>query len=245
MYSFGVVIEFFMDNDLLGMEEFEMKNTAIIAMLFLLIISTPTLAFQENKSVNHQSQVANNGSKQPVDQKDTKKSFIQKMISSEVKRGQDITLDIGAGLVFCLVASHDPAIEGWDIRIFPKGGSKHNYAWQLNPPYRGYNAADLSVSYNFTAKDVIQQNPRKLRFPLSELDAKKAEELVETLLSAEGPQFDEAERVMENMPSGNAVFNAIDSKLGKSGPENGERGRIEWLKFELTVSLPCSVADKK
>jgi hypothetical protein len=228
----------------LGIEVFEMKSTAVIAILFILIICSPTLAFQEGKSVNPQLQAINIGSKQPPDQKDTKKCFVQKMIPSEVKRGQDITFDIGGGLVFCLVASHDPAIEGWDIRIFPKGGSKHNYAWQLNPPYRGYNATDLSVSYNFTAKDVIQHNPRKLRFPLNEPDAKKAEELVETLLSTIGPQFDEAERVMENMPSGNAVLNIIDAKLGKSGPENGERGRIEWLKFELAITLPCSVADR-
>jgi hypothetical protein len=225
------------------MEEFEMKSTAIVAILFLLIIYSPTLAFQENKSVNPRSPDTNNVPKQSADKKDAKKCFVQKMIAGEVKRGQDITLDIGGGLVFCLVASHDPAIEGWDIRIFPKGGSKHNYAWQLNPPYRGYNAADLSVSYSFTAKDVIQQNPRKLRFPLNEPDAKKAEELVEALLSTTGPQFDDAERARENMPSGNAVFNIIDAKLGKSGLENGERGRIEWLKFELTITLPYGGAD--
>jgi hypothetical protein len=208
-----------------------MKCRAIIAVSLFLIVCAPTFAAQENKSTN--------------DQKDTKKCLVQKMISGEVKRGQDLTLDIGGSLVFCLVASHDPAIEGWDIRMFPTGGSKHNYAWQLNPPYRGYNATDLSVSYNFTAKDVIQHNPRKLRFPLNEPDAKKAEALVETLLATTGPQFDEAERLMENMPSGDAVFNIIDAKLGKSGPENSERGRIEWLKFELTITLPCSVVDKK
>ncbi|MGD0884588.1 MAG: hypothetical protein ABSA46_06895 [Thermodesulfovibrionales bacterium] len=115
----------------------------------------------------------------------------------------------------------------------------------LTPPYHEYNATNVDVSYDFTAKDAVSYGPRDVRFPLNNVDAERAFNLYEKLIRSEGSQFTETWREMESMPHGIAKFSIIDSKIGRSGAENQERGRIEWLKFEIIVTLPCAVVEQK
>jgi len=169
-------------------------------------------------------------------------SCLPETFSGEVNRGEHYDHAFGTDLVFRLRASHDPAIEGWHIEIVGKkaldDGRSQDWAWPLNPPYHGYNAQNVSVSYDLSAKDVIEY-PREFRFPLSEADAKRATELYEKLESDTGQQLDDAMQELASFPSGTGVFKITDSRLGLSGPENEKRGRIEWLKFTLSISLPC------
>jgi hypothetical protein len=175
----------------------------------------------------------------------TDKCSSEKTYSGEIRRGEEIKIDIGNGLLFYLRASHDPVIEGWHIQIVPKDNLNHDYAWQLNPPYGGFNRTDISTSYGFSAKDAIAINPRVLKFPLNAEAAKRAEELVHVLLSTTGPDFDRAQEEMGNIPRGKAVFKIIKSKIGESGSANHNLGRIEWLQFELTITFPSDSTKQK
>jgi hypothetical protein len=164
--------------------------------------------------------------------------------SGEVRRGINYDYKISSNLRFHLRTADD----GWYIEILPeKPGEDGKYpdlAWPLNPPYRGYNALNVSVSYDFTPKDVIAY-PRKFRFPLDEVDAKQAFQLYEKLESSTGGELEEAEKKLDRFPSGTGHFVIIGSQLSPGGPANQNRGRIEWLKFEANMILPCRTAAKK
>jgi hypothetical protein len=162
--------------------------------------------------------------------------------SGEVKRGKDYdhVLSSGSSLTFHL---RDVSMKGWQIEILPKepssDGKRRDWAWPLNPPYYGYNAQNVSVSYDFTARDVIEYGPREFRFPLNQADADRALGLYDRLQSRTGQQLDETMQDLENFPSGKGTFEIIDSQLSSSGPEDQQRGRIEWLRFKVTIALPC------
>ena len=168
--------------------------------------------------------------------------------SGDVNRAEHYEHNFGTDLVFRLRASHDPAIEGWHIEIVGKqaldAGRSQDWAWPLNPPYHGYNAQNVSVSYDFAAKDVIDYW-REFRFPLNEADAKRATELYEKLESDTGQQLDDDMQELESFPGGTGDFKITDSRVVPSGPENGQRGRIEWLKFTVSISFPCQSSARK
>ena len=52
-------------------------------------------------------------------------------------------------------------MEGWQIEILRKearpDGKRRDWAWPLNPRYHGYNAQNVSVAYDLTAKDVCDR----------------------------------------------------------------------------------------
>lgn len=166
--------------------------------------------------------------------------------SGEVRRSEDYEHEIKSGLVFRLVASHDPANEGWQIEITPKtpekDGRYRDWAWPLNPPYRGYNAQNVNVAYDFTAKEAVKY-PRSFRFPLNDADAKRALELSEKLESSTGPELDSAMKALSSFPSGTGEFKITDSRLTPSVPDKDKAARIEWLKFTVSISLPCQSAE--
>ena len=168
--------------------------------------------------------------------------------SGEVNRAEQYEHAFGKDLVFRLLASHDPAIEGWHIEIVGKkaldDGRNQDWAWPLNQPYHGYNAQNVSISYDLTAKDVVEF-ARKFRFPLNEADAKRATELYEKLESDSGQQLDDAMQELDSFPSGAGDFTITDSRLSPTGPENQKRGRIAWLKFTVSISLPCEPSANK
>jgi len=99
------------------------------------------------------------------------------VFSAEVRQGEDYDhiLNSSASLTFHL---RPVDMEGWQIEILPKEATpdvkRRDWAWPLNPPYHAYNAQNVSVSYGFTAKDVIAYGPREFRFPLNRADAERA-----------------------------------------------------------------------
>jgi hypothetical protein len=162
----------------------------------------------------------------------------------EVRRGVDYDYKISTNLRFHLQASDD----GWHIEIVPQkpreDGKYPDFAWPLNPPYRGYNALNVSGSYDFTAKDVIAY-PREFRFPLDEVDAERAFQIYQKLESSTGQEFEEAKKQLDHFPSGAGRFVITSSRLSPSSPANQNRGRIEWLKFKVSMILPCRTAASK
>jgi hypothetical protein len=217
-----------------------MNRRASIAVGALLFVSGATLLSGPHSSNAQSKPDPEHGRAAVV--KDSENCTKTEKFFGEVKRHQDVEQSIGGGLIFRLAASYDRVIEGWTIEIKPRDADRSmgpNWAWMLNPPYHGYNATDLNASYDFTAKMAVEFSPRELRFPLTAAEAARARELVGVLGSNTGPVFDKALKEMETMRSGKAVFRIVDSKLGESGPENGGRGRIEWLKFELRITFPC------
>lgn len=217
-----------------------MNRRASIAVAALLFVSGVTIPSGPHSSNAQSKPDPEHGQAAVV--KDSANCTRTEKFFGEAKRHQDVEQSIGGGLILRLSASDDPAIEGWRIEIGPPEAdqpTEGDWAWMLNPPYHYYNARDLTVSYDYTAKMAVEFNPREIRFPLTVAEAARARELVEVLSSNTGPVFDKALKEMETMRSGKAVFKIVDSKLGESGPENGGRGRIEWLKFELQITFPC------
>lgn len=163
--------------------------------------------------------------------------------SGEVKRGEDYDHMIvnSPSLTFRLRAV---ARGGWEIEILPKeprgDGKRTDWAWPLNPPYHGYNSQNVSVSYGFTAKNVVEYGPREFRFPLNEADAKRALRLFDKIESSTGQQLDGAMQELDKFPSGKATFEILDSQLSSNSP-----GRIEWIKFQVSFVLPCQPAVKR
>lgn len=219
------------------------RFTISIVAFAVLVTGAGAARSSQPQSANARPPSAKTEQASPATRKHSDECTKHERFVGEVKRGQDFTQNIGGGLVFHLRAWHDPAIEGWRIDITPKkpgrNGVYHSYAWQLNPPYHYYNSTDVDVSYDVTAKQAVEWGSREVRFPLTELEALRADELVEILGSNTGAVFDKALEEMKSMRSGKAVFTIINSRLGESGPENGKGGRIEWLKFELRITLPC------
>ena len=173
---------------------------------------------------------------------------LTEIFSGEVKRGEeyDHILSNSSSLTFHLRAVEK---EGWWIEILPNeagpGGKRRDWAWPLNPPYHGYNAQNVSVSYDFTAKDVIEYGPREFRFPLNQADAERALRLYDRLQSSTGDQLQEAMNELETFPSGKGLFEITNFQLGPSGPENQQRGGMDWLKFRVSLTLSCRASANK
>ena len=224
-------------------------SSAVSAVMVAVLVASSGALSLPSRPPRAEAQSASTEGLRSASHKKSPECSKQEKFVGEVKRGQDFEQDIGGGLVFYLRARHDPAIEGWRIEIRPKELGRNymtqDYAGLLNPPYHYYNSTDVDVSYDVTAKQAVDWGQREVRFPLTESEVVRAGELVGLLQSNTGAVFNKALKEMESMRSGKAVFNIMDSRLGGSGPENGSRGRIEWLKFELRISFPCDFPAEK
>jgi hypothetical protein len=169
-------------------------------------------------------------------------------ISGEVMRGRAYVHRISGSDVPMFYLS--PAWRGgWMIEILPKkpgkDGMRVDWAWPLNPPYRAYNSQNVSISYYFTAKEVIEYGVHTFRFPFNEADAQKALRLYDRLQSANEAELGKAMKELKSFPSGEGRFEILDSRTSPGGPENQGRGRIEWLKFKVGISLPCRAPSQR
>lgn len=85
----------------------------------------------------------------------------------EVREGKTFERDVGEGLVFSLRAESQapPNARGWTIAIRARDGEDgEDFVWVANPPYRGFNVRDLTLSYGQSVEDVVGWNPRSFAF---------------------------------------------------------------------------------
>ena len=170
-------------------------------------------------------------------------------LSGEVSRGSEFRRDIGSGLVFALTpTAMDPgAIEGWDIKVFPKDPPKgercDDFVWVATPPFRFNNPRYLDTSYGTKAEDAVTWSPREFQFVLNCADYKREEKWVERLLwpyNYSDEQVQEARAKLGSSPLGKGRLKILDFKISPAEKTAGgvNLGRIDWLKFELEISLP-------
>ncbi len=174
-------------------------------------------------------------------------------LSGEVSRGQEFHREIGAGLVFALTPTAiDPgAIEGWHIEVFlkdrPKDQQCDEFAWIATPPFRSSNARYLDTSYGTKAEDAVKWSPREFQFVLTCDDYKRERQWVDRLLwqyNNSEEQVQEAYRKLGSSPMGKGLLKILDSRISPAEKAAGgdNLGRIDWLKFEVEISLPRRTA---
>jgi hypothetical protein len=151
--------------------------------------------------------------------------------TAEISRGQDFEREFGAGLLFRLRASKDPQTPGWTIEVRPKAETNPEveYSWVVTPPYRFFNPRYLEVSYGFSAKQIVEINPRDFNFVINRADYDAGAEAVRKLLWPVGiddAQLDRARKVLDELPTCHGTLRILDSRVGNS---------IEWLRFEVEL----------
>src|SRR5262249_44587453 len=141
---------------------------------------------------------------------------------------------IGHRLVFVL----QPSDDGWIIDVLPESEDSEcvDYSRVLSSPLRGRNSNDLNTSYGVAARDALRLS-REVAFVLHENDFSKAATLRQMLLwpyTYSDKEIEEAEAKYGISASGRASLRVLQSKISDSG----ELGKIEWIKFEVTVKFP-------
>lgn len=165
----------------------------------------------------------------------------------EVLRGNLFRKEIGHGLVFLL----RPVDDGWKIAVEPVTGMQgtgcgDNYASVIGVPMRGYREVDLGPGYGNTALEALALSPRDVDFVLNAADCKR-EEARRTKLTWPSQytqqEVQEAQDHFASSTSGTAVVRILDSKLSASGVqvEGKDYGKIDWVKFEVTVTFPAKL----
>jgi hypothetical protein len=162
--------------------------------------------------------------------------------AGEVRGVDAFRHDIGHGLIFALASADG----GWELRIEPTGAATPGcaeYSWVVMPPYRGYNERYLYPSYGFLATEIAKPGVRDFRFVLTAEDCKRESEWVSRLLwsySYTEQQVDEAQKKLGTSPVGKGTLRIIQSGVSPSGEliEGKDYGKIDWLKFEVTIAFP-------
>jgi hypothetical protein len=168
-------------------------------------------------------------------------------LESEVFRGRDFRQPIGHGLVLVLAAGGD----GWTIGVFSSHTAKEtecgDFAWVVNPPFRGYNALYLHPSYGMTAQDAVEDSPREFNFVLSCAGLKRESTFVGRLIESSPAgmqptekQLAEAQAKMGTTPQGQGKLWILDSKTSPAPDEVDGRnyGRIDWIRFRVEIRFP-------
>jgi hypothetical protein len=186
---------------------------------------------------------------------------------SELSAGQPLAVPIGHGLVFRL----GPADGGWEIGVGPQVATAckdtRDYAWVVNPPFRGHNSLELYPIYDFTAWDLFQPDVGfARRQPARAPQASAAPEPgtkrmprkrvaswdFNFVLSCAGFQRENAffQRVQRGVPATEAEQQNALQKLGTSPQGDGtiwildsrisgeDPGKADWFRFRVEIRFP-------
>ena len=149
--------------------------------------------------------------------------------SGEVQKGQNFEREFSPGLLFGLAAIDDPVMPGWMIVVRPKDAQdpSDEFSWVVTPPYRAYNSRYLAVSYGFSAKEIVEDTPRTIRFVKNLSDYKTAAQAARGLLWGEGGgTFEQYLKALDAVPTCQGTLRILESRVSQS---------IDWLKFEFEV----------
>jgi hypothetical protein len=152
--------------------------------------------------------------------------------TGEVSRGQDLVRDFGGSLLFRLRASKDPQTPGWTIEVRPKNepNLEIEYSWIPTPPYRFFNPRYLEVSYGYSARQIVDMNPREFSFVLDRNGYERGSAAIRKLLWPAGiaqSELDAADKIMTELRTCKGRLRILDSRISA--------GVIEWLKFEAEL----------
>jgi hypothetical protein len=161
-------------------------------------------------------------------------------LAGEVKAGDDFRRSIGRGLYFEIAAAEG----GWRIEVRPeKAALCDEFSSVVAIPLRGRQASTIDTSYGVSAAEAVRR-PYGVDFVLDE--KRCAEELARRdilLWSYSYPQneADEALAKFRSSPMGTANLRILNSKITLTGGEAWEGkdlGKIDWIKFEVTLKFP-------
>lgn len=169
--------------------------------------------------------------------------------SGEVTRDHEYRKEIGAGLVFVLSPDED---NGWTIAVAPKENPNDSecddYVAVATPPYHGENARFINTSYGVKARDAVKESRREFYFVTNCADNHLEEKWVERIINPGGfsdKEIKEGYAKLGTSPQGKAVLTILDSKTSpaKETVEGVNLGQIDWIKFEVTITLPGAKRD--
>jgi hypothetical protein len=144
-----------------------------------------------------------------------------------------------------------PGGTGWTIRILPKVtcDDTGDWAFVVNPPYRYYNSLYLNASYDISAQQAVEINPREFSFVVTCGDYKVERQRLETVLWPYGYSQKEADEALAKLgtsPLGKGKFTILDSKISpaEKAIDGKNFGKIDWLKFRLDITPPAAPGRK-
>lgn len=164
--------------------------------------------------------------------------------SGEVTYGKEFRKEIGSGLVFVLAPDED---DGWTIMVSPKENPNDpecdEYVAVATPPYHGSNARFINTSYGIKAKDAVKESHREFEFVTNCADNHREEEWVARIVNPGGysdQEVKEGYAKLGTSPLGKGELTILDSKISpaKQTVEGVNLGQIDWIKFEVKISLP-------
>ena len=161
--------------------------------------------------------------------------------TGEISSGNSFERDIGHGLIFRLVPSPAGFGKGWDIEIVPKEnptGGPAEFCAIVTPPYHFYNLRYLNASYGVTARQAVAMSPRAFQFVESPEDFAAASVVVNSVIySVDWPsKKDSLAAAAAKVPLGAGELRVLRSRI-TAGKNNEDLGSIDWLKFEVRLSL--------
>jgi hypothetical protein len=164
--------------------------------------------------------------------------------SGEVARNKEFRKEIGGGLVFVLAPDED---EGWTISVVPKENPNDpgcdDYVAVATPPYHGENARFINTSYGVPAKEAVKRSRREFAFVTNCADNRREERWLERVLVPGGFSDQEVKEGYANLGTsrmGEGVLTILDARISpaKDTVAGVNQGQIDWLKFEVTITLP-------
>jgi hypothetical protein len=169
-------------------------------------------------------------------------------LSGEVVHGRSFQAEIARGLMFELkpVAPQPGAIEGWHITVRAQKAAPGcgDFVSVATPPYRFDNPRYLDTGYGNTARDAVSRTPREFYFALTCADYKRMAAQVKRMLWPDsGPVA--RQDGPSSIPTGKGQFKILEHKIGPAPKtvEGRNLGRIEWLKFDVEITLPPGFGD--
>ncbi len=160
--------------------------------------------------------------------------------SGEVVKNQLFEREVGRGLLFRLNPSQASNPPGWTIELRSRANPENDFLWVATPPYRFMNPRYLDTSYGYSAQQAVQMSERAFNFVLNDSDYEKMTEAVRKLLwpyNHSEAELAEAEKVLEETPTGSGRLHILDARLGGEDETEG-RGWIESLRFEVELCFP-------
>jgi hypothetical protein len=157
--------------------------------------------------------------------------------SSAVSEGEEFRKTLNTELEFVLAP-------GWSITIVPKRpeGDCREFASEVNAPYRAHRDLYIDTSYGWTAEDETSTSPREFRFVTNCTEYRTEFERLEIVMwpyTATPEKVEEAFAKLGTSPLGKGRLWITDSRISHSGDSpDDKRGKIEWMKFSVEISLP-------
>jgi hypothetical protein len=119
-----------------------------------------------------------------------------------------------------------------------------DFVWVATPPYRFSNPRYLDTSYGIDAREAVRWSPREFAFVVRTADCEKEADRATRVLwpaNYSEREVQEAQEQLGTSPLGRGSLVILDSKTSAAPGAVGGKdwGQIDWLKFEVRISLPA------